>query len=813
MKFASAVSALFIAIGIAEVDGMSIRGNTKSANKLMTLARRLENAGGYGNGGYNNGGNNYNGQTAANNGYGGYGGYYGEMEEEELYFLNNYSIKLMSCIQGEQVINYENGEMDSSTVTFRLCPSDSCDADSSMGCDSGYGDFAIGINVFLEAYMDQQQQNDQYYGNEMLVYNQNGQEFDAQEYMECKEYNVEQDENQQQQYNYNYNYNYNNGQNNNNNNNGYYENAQFFIGPSCSTDGTTISLGMYMDEACSYPAQASFADIAYGWDSGLPFSDGGLISMNCVACYGPNENYEWELSEMCTESYQSSTSRCEVNMETTSYYGQNTQGCSYITGLVESIYGSGTNKTDIYNTNSTSSSDWTNINAFSTQFMNTLNTREARAFIAAMVLFCLSAFFGALLITCFCVKKRKERKRRRRRAAANSVKKLLPEAQPAVKRRSSVVALVRSGTNSIRESVKTTATGAKLVVATAAAKSVASMKKTEGGIETVKTADYRDMKDDASVKGGSASVKSHKSITSRMSSMAAKTVASVKSISSQRKVVDTVPTKSHYKAPEPIISAPATASVKSTQSSAKSAKRADSVKSSTPKEMKLAPIAAVVAATVLAAPLIAKEDASAPEPVESLAEASGDASGSLPETTTAATEYKPDALDYIFGGCVEDEAVDKVAIDDSSITPDTTGTVLSSEPTLAVTEPVVNESTPEPDTKITPTTELIVVETVSEPALESEVATTEPEKLTKVEPSVEEKVEATEVKESSDAPAVIEEIQAEDVDEETKPVIDDTSSKSSSVKTEKTKGSKGSFLSKMDSHLKKKLSKKAMKGV
>merc|ERR1712157_501078 len=86
-------------------------------------------------------------------------------------------------------------------------------------------------------------------------------------------------------------------------------------------------------------AEVSFGDIAYGWDQ-MPFSEGGLVALNCFTCYGPNENYEYELSKTCSELYSSSSSRCESNMESYSYYGQNTNGCDYVDNLVSTVYGS-----------------------------------------------------------------------------------------------------------------------------------------------------------------------------------------------------------------------------------------------------------------------------------------------------------------------------------------------------------------------------------------------------------------------------------------------------------------------------------------
>jgi len=418
-----------------------------------------------------------------------------------MYFLNNYSIKLLSCIQGEQIINYENGEAEPSTVVFRLCPSNTCDMNSAMGCDSGYGDYAVGINTFLEAYMESQEDNDQdqYGGNSMLAYNSYGQEFDASEYMECAEYDAEENADQDQNY---YQYNNNNGQNQNqqynnyngaygnnnnaqggnynnyNNNNGqrqrqrrqqnnnynYYQNVQLYIGPGCSDDGTTIGLNMFMDDTCSYATDFNFADVAYGWDS-LPFSNGGLVSMNCMACYGPDEDYNYELSEMCTETYSASTSRCEANMSSYSYYGQANSGCDYVESLVQAVYGSGNDEDDEDGASATTS--------LATSFMETLSTREARAFIACMIIFCLSAVGGSALFGYFFHNKRK-------RAQASREGKLLDDGDyeppialtdedgnPIVKRRSSVVALVKDGVYYVKEGLKVGVENAKVGVAKA----------------------------------------------------------------------------------------------------------------------------------------------------------------------------------------------------------------------------------------------------------------------------------------------------------------------------------------------------------
>jgi len=519
MKFTSRVISFIAAAGLAAVDAnMSIPGHAKSATKLMTFSRRLDqqqqynngnnqyggnyqnqnqNAnnyqGGYGNNGQNNGGGqNQNYQNYQNGGQGGYG----DGEEESLTFLNNYSLKLLSCIQGEQIVNYESGEAEPSTVVFRLCPANTCDVNSEMGCDSGFGDYAVGITTFLEAYMESQEDNDNQdgYSNSLLAYNSYGQEFDASEYLECAQYEVEEEANQDynyyqynnnngqqyenQQYNNNNNYqggyqngqqqqqqqqqngqynNYNGNYNNNgggrrerrqrrvqNNNYNYYADVDIYIGPGCSEDGKSIGLNLFMDDECSYDASGiNFADLAYGWDS-LPFSS-NLISMNCKACYGPDEDYNYELSELCTETYSASVSSCEQNMTTYSYYGQKNNGCGYVESLVQAVYGNA-NDDDIYGDGASATT------SLSESFMATLSTGEARAFIACMVIFCIAAIGGTALWGYMNNKKK--------RAQALAAGKLMEDGDyeppttieetdefgnPLVKRRSSVVALVKDG--------------------------------------------------------------------------------------------------------------------------------------------------------------------------------------------------------------------------------------------------------------------------------------------------------------------------------------------------------------------------------
>lgn len=196
-----------------------------SPYNLLKNARRVEqqqwyggnaaNGGNYGNGGYGNN-NNYNN---------------GGQDANEANYLMDYSLSLVSCLQDEQSLNYESGEVEQSTVIFRLCPKDTClNSTDALPCDSGYGDFAIGINSFAQAYAESVKDN---YNNGMNAYSYGYGEFNVEEYTrECKLYEGNRE----------------GGANNNNNYNGYGYNAYAYVGLACTSDGKDIRLATFSDQ-------------------------------------------------------------------------------------------------------------------------------------------------------------------------------------------------------------------------------------------------------------------------------------------------------------------------------------------------------------------------------------------------------------------------------------------------------------------------------------------------------------------------------------------------------------------------------------
>lgn len=280
MKVSLTLPALLVAL-----DGTS--ASSAAAKKLARNARRLEN---------NNGqyGQYYNGQQQGGEG------------AEDAWYLQGYSLKMLSCISGEQSVNYERGDVESSTVVFRLCPTDTCGANStSNGCEEGYGDFAVGINTFAQAYVESIKDN---YNNGMEYYSYAYGDFNVEEYIrECSLFEE--------------------GEGGGEQNQNYYQ-SYAYVGAACTDDGTDIKLASFSDPYCSVETE-DFADTHNGFE--LPYSEGGLIPSECMSCSTYNDNYEAEVSEMCKKTYEEATYRCEEKMEyVNQYYGANNYGCSYL---------------------------------------------------------------------------------------------------------------------------------------------------------------------------------------------------------------------------------------------------------------------------------------------------------------------------------------------------------------------------------------------------------------------------------------------------------------------------------------------------
>jgi hypothetical protein len=210
-------------------------------------------------------------------------------------FLNGYSLKLISCKAGEAYTNPASGATEASSVIFRLCPtSGECADTAGKSCKSGYGDYIIGLNSFVEEYLQQKR-------DEM----QNDDAFKVEQLGECRQFEADKD--------------------------GDYADGVFYVGPACSSDGTSIRVAMFTDAYCTTLSEdVTFEEISAGIS--LPYSDGGLVSQYCESCDTVDDNGNAGLNELCLNAYELS-GKCESKMETYHYSGKNEAACEVITSL------------------------------------------------------------------------------------------------------------------------------------------------------------------------------------------------------------------------------------------------------------------------------------------------------------------------------------------------------------------------------------------------------------------------------------------------------------------------------------------------
>jgi len=243
-----------------------------------------------------------------------------DAEVDEYEFLQNYEQVYMTCDSSMKVVNQE-GEYEYGAVVTRFCPNGvTCDKDGKKKCEGGYGDYVVGIQTYMEQFMEQferrQEQQNQYNQNN----GEDEEEFDFNfaEFGECKEFNVE----------------------NQNNQDGYDEEQEevaYFIGPKCSEGD--ISIALFTDEDCKYESvDVTFKDLT-GVD--LPWSNSIIEDEDCTPyyCYGANENGEYEYNDFCTQVYEQANLKCEENMESYSPYGQTVSGCETIAAMLPSSSG------------------------------------------------------------------------------------------------------------------------------------------------------------------------------------------------------------------------------------------------------------------------------------------------------------------------------------------------------------------------------------------------------------------------------------------------------------------------------------------
>jgi len=279
-------------------------------------------------------------------------------------YVANYSIKFQGC---NDVSQWNNGDDDDNGARiktvhfarFRLCPTDSCDNDSAIGCTSGFGDYIVDLNTFVQSYLEDKQQTEEYncqylqdnscdcdndnvddedgclntcYANAGLDYcienEDEDEQFQVQDYAQCAQFEYDQndDENRRRL-------------------DEAEEEVQYFIGAYCGSEDGDIRLGFFSDDTCTQESSTSYYSLT---GSSLPYSDESIVSTKCISCKEPADNNanqddneaedEDQVKEICEEMYMYA-GKCESYMGI--QYPTET-GCTYIEGLqVNSINGNG----------------------------------------------------------------------------------------------------------------------------------------------------------------------------------------------------------------------------------------------------------------------------------------------------------------------------------------------------------------------------------------------------------------------------------------------------------------------------------------
>ena len=290
-----------------------------------------------------------------------------EENEVDYTWVADMSLKFQGCYHTQQWNDEADGEDDvristAKLVRFRLCPTATCSMTDAAGCSSGYGDYIISMETYLEAYFEAVEQDQEYncryeeeYGDcacdadddgfdedickyecymgkgmEYCVdrnpYEEEGEEEEEdefenlREFAECREYEFP--------------------ENDDGNRRKLEEEAKYYVGAYCSETGGQIYLGLFTDETCSqfadsYGGTETFSTLSYG--KSLPYSESTMIGSECMSCKEAQDNNDNNgddedadaVKESCEQLYEAA-GKCEANLGSSS---PNNYGCNFMEGV------------------------------------------------------------------------------------------------------------------------------------------------------------------------------------------------------------------------------------------------------------------------------------------------------------------------------------------------------------------------------------------------------------------------------------------------------------------------------------------------
>jgi hypothetical protein len=329
MKFsATLISSLLAAASAAEISTTSKIGQT-----LMSKARRVEQNG----------------------------------DDGDQSWMANYSMKFQGCKHVSQwnadAEDAEDVRIESMRLAiFKLCPTDSCSASNSRGCNNGYGEYVVDMDEFLPAYLENKQEVQEANCENYLTYNCNCGDDDKQddnfnaEYCEAQCFNnagmsecVDADSGYYQGDNSGFeleNYlqcsQYQQQDNGRRLDGGYYEEEEqeYYMGTYCSDSGGSVVVGMFTDDACTVFADSNGGRSTYFQNEGvsMPYSEDSIVENECMTCEEAVEDngngyyYAPETKEMCTDIYNEA-GKCESAMSSDDNANINENACSYLEGI------------------------------------------------------------------------------------------------------------------------------------------------------------------------------------------------------------------------------------------------------------------------------------------------------------------------------------------------------------------------------------------------------------------------------------------------------------------------------------------------
>jgi hypothetical protein len=322
----SALVALVALFSAISANAMEISANSALGMDLVSKARRLEN-------------------DDDNNAF-------------SATWVSGYAVKFQGCHHIKQWNGDADDESDvkiSTTrlIRFRLCPESSCSSTKAAGCAKGYGDYIVDMDTFMNSYIEAKKQESEYNceaaitacgcgdddGSDYCEYDcyvaadmtecvennpyeedgdGNQQDFDLEEYMQCAQLNV-----------------------NNNNNGGdgrkLDENAvSYYVGPYCAKQGGSVYMGLFTDDTCTEFATVTFESLT-GFE--LPYDGKSMISDKCLSCLeknnDDNDNDQADadqVSETC-ETIYTSAGKCESSLSTDYVAYPNNNACTYMEGV------------------------------------------------------------------------------------------------------------------------------------------------------------------------------------------------------------------------------------------------------------------------------------------------------------------------------------------------------------------------------------------------------------------------------------------------------------------------------------------------